>query len=73
MMMTAVEIGHARPARSPETKAAIKYLEASGATAISVIEADTGCTFRVGTKIDPHPPDSAINENPPGEGPSGAV
>jgi hypothetical protein len=45
----------ARPAaRSPNAKAAINYLVASGATAISVIETGTGCTFRVGTKIDPH-------------------
>jgi hypothetical protein len=52
MTMTHVEIGDARPARSPDTKAAIRYLEASGATAISVIETETGCTFHVGTKIE---------------------
>jgi hypothetical protein len=44
----------ARPAaRSPDTKAAFQYLEASGATATSVIETGTGRMFRVGTKIDP--------------------
>jgi hypothetical protein len=38
----------------PVTKAAIKYCEASGTTAISVIETETGrALFRVGTKIDP--------------------
>jgi hypothetical protein len=31
--------------------AAISYLAASGATAISVIETETGCTFRIGTKL----------------------
>jgi hypothetical protein len=45
----------ARPAaRSRDSKAAIKYLEASGATAISLIETETGCAFRVGSKIDSH-------------------
>jgi hypothetical protein len=44
----------ARPAaRSPDTRAAVAYLVASGATAVSVIETGTGRTFRVGTKIDP--------------------
>ena len=43
------------PARSPNAKAAIAYLIASGATAISIIEHDGGvCSFRVGHKIDPH-------------------
>jgi hypothetical protein len=43
----------ARPAaRSADTKAAIAYLIASGATAISIIENETGCAFRVGIKID---------------------
>ena len=42
----------ARPAaRSADTKAAVAYLIASGATAITIIENVTGCTFRVGTKI----------------------
>jgi hypothetical protein len=54
MTVTDVDIGDARTARSPDTKAAIKYLEASGCSAICVIETDTGCSFRVGTKIDPH-------------------
>jgi hypothetical protein len=39
------------PTRSPNTKAAINYLIASGAAAISVIETETGCTFRIGTKL----------------------
>jgi hypothetical protein len=44
----------ARPAaRSPDSKAAIAYLIASGATAICVIENTTGCAYRTGTKIDP--------------------
>lgn len=42
----------ARPARSADTRAAVAYLIASGATAISIIENETGCTFRVGTKLD---------------------
>jgi hypothetical protein len=53
MTMTDVEIGHARPARSPDTKAAINYLIASGATAISIAEIDGVCSFHVGSKIDP--------------------
>jgi hypothetical protein len=44
----------ARPAaRSADTKAAISYLIASGATAITITENVNGCTFRVGTKLDP--------------------
>jgi hypothetical protein len=44
----------ARPAaRSPDTKAAIKYFEASGAVAISVVEVDGTVAFRIGGKIDP--------------------
>jgi hypothetical protein len=39
--------------RSPDTRAAIAYLIASGATAISIIENESGCTYRVGTKLDP--------------------
>jgi len=50
MTMTDVEISHTRPARSPDTKAAIKYFEASGATAITVTDHDGVCTFRVGTR-----------------------
>jgi hypothetical protein len=53
MTMTA-DIGHTRPARSPDTKAAINYLIASGATAISIVEIDGVCAFHVGHKIDPH-------------------
>jgi len=40
MTMTDAEIGHARSARSSDTKAAIEYLRASGATAIIIIEID---------------------------------
>jgi hypothetical protein len=55
MTVTEVEIGNARPARSPDTTAAIKYLIASGVTAITITEHDGGvCSFRVGHKIDPH-------------------
>ena len=36
-----------RPSRSPD-KAALAYLAASGAAAITVIEQDGGCTIRVG-------------------------
>jgi hypothetical protein len=48
-----------RPRASASSKAAINYLIASGATAISVIETETGCTFRIGSKIDP--PAAAID------------
>src|SRR5437879_6258403 len=54
MTMTDVEIGHARPARSQDTKAAINYLIASGAVAISITEHDGVCAFHLGHKIDPH-------------------
>jgi hypothetical protein len=54
MTVTDVEIGHARPARSPDTKAAINYLVASGATAITITEIDGVCSFTSGHKIDPH-------------------
>jgi hypothetical protein len=50
-MMT--DVGYARPARSPDTKAAINYLIASGAVAISITEHDGVCAFHVGHKIDP--------------------
>jgi hypothetical protein len=50
MTVTDTEIGHARPARSPNTKAAINYLAASGAVAITINEIDVVCAFRVGTK-----------------------
>jgi hypothetical protein len=39
--------------RSTDTKAAVAYLIASGAVAISIVENETGCAFRIGTKIDP--------------------
>jgi hypothetical protein len=42
------------PTRSPDTKAAINYLVASGATAISIVEIEGGCAFRLGHKIDPN-------------------
>jgi hypothetical protein len=42
----------ARPAaRSADTKAAIAYLIASGATAITIVENVKGCSFQVGSKI----------------------
>ena len=53
MTMTHVEIGHGRPARSPDTKAAVAYLAASGAVAISIVEIDGVCTIRTGNKILP--------------------
>jgi hypothetical protein len=38
--------------RAPaSSKVAINYLAASGATAITIIETETGCTFRIGTKV----------------------
>jgi hypothetical protein len=41
----------ARPTtRSPDTKAAINYLTASGATAITITEVDGVCAFHVSTK-----------------------
>jgi hypothetical protein len=54
MTMTDVEISGARPAKAPDTKAAINYLVASGATAISIVEIEGGCAFRLGHKIDPN-------------------
>jgi hypothetical protein len=47
--VAAVETAGRPPTRSPNTKAAIAYLTASGATAISVIEIDGRCAFRIGT------------------------
>ncbi|MEH2562076.1 hypothetical protein [Bradyrhizobium sp. AZCC 2289] len=38
MTIMEVEIGDARPARSLDTKAALAYLTASGAAAITIIE-----------------------------------
>jgi hypothetical protein len=44
----------ARPAaRSPDDRAALAYLAASGATAITITEHDGVCAFRLGSKIDP--------------------
>ena len=54
--MTRIETGtgHKRTGtRSASDKAAIAYLIASGATAISIVEHDDTCTFRIGNKIDP--------------------
>jgi hypothetical protein len=48
MAMTDLDVGtgHARPAqRSPDTKAAIDYLIASGATAITITEHDGVCVI----------------------------
>jgi hypothetical protein len=55
MTVTDVEIEHASesrrdvPARSPD-RAALAYLEASGAAAISIVEGETGCAFRTGAR-----------------------
>src|SRR5260221_1218116 len=49
--VAAVETAGRPPTRSLDTKAAINYLIASGATAISVIETEAGCTFRIGAKL----------------------
>jgi hypothetical protein len=47
-----VETADRPAARSSDTKAAIAYLTASGATAITVTEVDDGtCTLRIGTKM----------------------
>jgi hypothetical protein len=35
------------------SRAAIAYLIASDATAINIIENETGCAFRAGSRIDP--------------------
>jgi hypothetical protein len=44
----------ARPAaRSPDDRAGLAYLAASGATAITITEHDGVCAFRLGSKIDP--------------------
>jgi hypothetical protein len=40
-------------ARSADAKAAIKYLELSGATAICLIETGTGCAIQLGHTTDP--------------------
>ncbi|KQT12890.1 MULTISPECIES: hypothetical protein [unclassified Bradyrhizobium] len=49
-----VDADRAKMTTSSETKAAIKYLVATGATAISILARDGACEIRVGTKIDPH-------------------
>jgi hypothetical protein len=54
MTMTDADVSDARPASSPDTKAAITYLIASGATAISIVEIEGACAFRLGHKIDPN-------------------
>jgi hypothetical protein len=48
MTVTDVEIGHARQRRSPDGRAAIEYLLASGAVAIRLIEVDGAYVFRTG-------------------------
>src|ERR1700687_1036985 len=52
-MTLMTDVGYARPVRSPNTRAAVEYLIASGATAISIVEIDGVCSFHVGHKIDP--------------------
>jgi hypothetical protein len=49
--VAAVETAGRPPTRSPDTRAAIKYLEASGASAITITEVDGVCTFRIGSKM----------------------
>lgn len=49
-----VDADRAKMTTSSETKAAIKHLVATGATAISLLERDGACEIRVGSKIDPH-------------------
>jgi hypothetical protein len=53
MTVTDAETGCARPARSPDTKAAVAHLAASDATAIIITEHDGVCSFHVAHKIDP--------------------
>jgi hypothetical protein len=55
MMMSLMSrsVMRARRRESPDTRAAVAYLEASGATAITITEHDGVCAFRVGHKIDP--------------------
>jgi len=48
---THVEIGNARPAKSPDTKAATDYLIASGCNAIAITVDVDGAVISVGTKI----------------------
>jgi hypothetical protein len=52
-MATRVDTDRAKTIGSRETKAAIKYLTATGSTAISIFERDGACQIRVGHKIDP--------------------
>jgi len=52
-MATLVDTDRAKTIASPEAKAAIKYLIATGAAAISILERDDACQIRVGHKIDP--------------------
>jgi hypothetical protein len=53
MTVTDAETGCARPARSPDTKAAVPYLAVSDATAIIITEHHGVCSFHVAHKIDP--------------------
>jgi hypothetical protein len=52
-MTLAVDVDVAPMPKSPGTKAAVEYLVASGATAITIVEHDGCCSFQVGRKIDP--------------------
>jgi hypothetical protein len=53
MTVMDVEIGHARPARSPDTKAALVYLKSSGCGAISITSDVDGAAISAGAKPDP--------------------
>src|SRR5260221_1798 len=53
MTVTDVDISNARPARSPDTKAATDYLISSGCNAISITVDVDGAAISVGTKIKP--------------------
>jgi hypothetical protein len=52
-MAARVDAASAKTAASRETRAAIKYLTATGSAAISILERDGACQIRVGHKIDP--------------------
>jgi hypothetical protein len=51
---THVDISNAHPARSPDTKAALAYLIASGCNAIGISADVDGASISVGTKINPN-------------------
>src|SRR5688500_9456257 len=52
-MAAHVDTHRAKMIASPERKAEIEHLIATGATAISVLERDGACQIRAGHKIDP--------------------